>query len=258
MGLPDEIENHYQDISTVKELKKASTKEVVHQLLQPENRRESPVAPDSQTEDFLLWSEFKRGKEAAFTQIYNQYIVSLYNYGEMVTPNKELTEDSVHDLFVDLWKNRKNIGHVSSIKYYLYKGLKRKIIKNLSLKRRLPFNTYSDSHDIELVFSHEFNIITKEGTEEQGKLILQAINSLSKRQKKAILLRFYDDLSFQEIGDLLDINTKSTYTLIYRALDVLKQNLLKTYVMLAFFCELFLSTIGDSRNIFENFMDLLR
>src|SRR5690554_2328462 len=72
----------------------------------------------------ILWAEFKKGSEKAFTTIYNQYIVSLYHYGEMITSDKELIEDSIHDFFIDLWKNRENLAQVHSIKFYLYKGLK--------------------------------------------------------------------------------------------------------------------------------------
>lgn len=190
--------------------------------LREEDRKDMLPAPSQDDEEYLLWGAFKNGSEVAFTHIYNQYIFSMFNYGEWITTDKELIEDSIHDLFVDLWRNRKSIGHAHSIRFYLYKALKRKIIKNLTLKKRLPLDDSCDAHDIQMTFSHEFELITQEVSEEQKMLLAKALNSLTKRQKKAVILRFYDGLSYVEIAELLSISVKSTYTLLYRAIDVLR------------------------------------
>jgi len=236
MGLPDEIENNFQNTLTLHQLKPAGTeKDDTEEFgLQEEGLDEIIHIAPKNLEEYILWGEFKKGDEDAFTLIYNKYIFLLFSYGERLTSNKELIEDSIHDLFVDIWKNRESIGHAYSIKFYLYKGLKRKIIKNLSIKKRLPSDNFSDKHDVEMTFSHEFDLIIKEVSEEQKLNLLKAINSLSKRQKEAIILRFYDDLSFREIGELLSISIKSTYTLIYRAIDVLKQNFPKAFILLGY------------------------
>lgn len=220
----------------------------IEQLAEPDTGTDSPLKKTSEDEDstasngypiknpneYILWSEFKKGNEKAFTTIYNQYIVALYHYGEMITSDKELIEDSIHDFFVDLWKNRENLAQVYSIKFYLYKGLKRKIIRNLSLKRKFPLNDVTDGHDFEMVLSHEFNVIANETSEQQKTDTLKALNKLSRRQKEAVILKFYEGLTYKEIGNLLSISTKSTYTLIYRAIDVLKLHLCTLYILAAF------------------------
>ena len=93
-------------------------------------------------------------------------------------------------------------------------------------------NGFPEDHDFEIVFSREFDIITKEVDEYRKKSVLKALNKLSRRQKEAIVLRFYDNLSYKEIGDLLSISIKSTYTLIYRAVDVLKYHVGKLCILL--------------------------
>ncbi|MNE93296.1 RNA polymerase sigma factor [compost metagenome] len=49
--------------------------------------------------------------------------------------------------------------------------------------------------------------------------------SLTNRQREAIFLRFYEDLSYEEIAELLEMNLGGTYKLIYRALDRLRDQL---------------------------------
>lgn len=186
------------------------------------HRRPRALEPD----EGLLWHEFKEGSEWAFTCIYKKYIVSLYRYGKRITPDKQLIEDSVHDFFVDLWRNRGSIGHARSVKYYLFKGLKRKIIKNLIIKRRLPgHEKLAEDYDFEMTSSHEYEIIAGQVSAEQKKRLFTAIDKLSKRQKEAVSLRFYKGLTYQQVATMLSISAKSTYTLIYRAIDVLKENI---------------------------------
>ena len=73
-----------------------------------------------------IWDNFRNGQENAFVLIYNQFIDTLYNYGERLTDDRELIKDSVQDLFVDLWKNKEKLPQVTSVKYYLFKAYKRK------------------------------------------------------------------------------------------------------------------------------------
>ncbi|WP_339922315.1 sigma-70 family RNA polymerase sigma factor [uncultured Cyclobacterium sp.] len=190
-------------------------------------------------DDTGLWKQFKTGNEVAFSAIYKRYIVALYNYGEIITPDKELIEDSIHDLFVELWKKRQSIAQVESVKYYLFKGLKRKIVKNLEKKRKLPLKEAFEDHDFEIVLSHEFGLIAGEITAMQKESILKAINQLSRRQKEVIVLRFYEGMAFSEIAKLLEISQKSTYTLVYRALASMKgslENILLVLIVIEAFC----------------------
>lgn len=184
-----------------------------------------------------LWSAFKQGDEAALTAIYRQYIHDLYHYGERITSDKELIEDSIHDMFVELWRRRESIGQASSVKFYLYKALRRKIIKSLVQKRRLPFDgNVPSNYNFEIIFSCESDQITREISQEQREALLQAVNSLTRRQKEAITLKFYDDLSYEEVSSIMKLSVRSTYNLIYRALDTLKENTKLVYLLLLMVC----------------------
>jgi|GEM_PF-68584 len=189
--------------------------------------------------DTVLWRQFKDGNEVAFSTIYKRFIVALFNYGEIITSDRELIEDSIHDLFVELWKKTDSIAQVESVKYYLFKGLKRKIVKNLEKKRKLPLKETFEDHDFEIVLSHEFGLIAGEVSAIQKENVLKALNQLSRRQKEVIVLRFYDGMAFSEIAKLLDISQKSTYTLVYRALAAMRdslENILLFLIIIQAYC----------------------
>jgi RNA polymerase sigma factor (sigma-70 family) len=184
---------------------------------------ETEADPVFAEDDDNLWSKFKQGDGDAFTSLYNKYITKLYNYGLRICPDNSLIEDSLHDLFVELWKNRAGIGQTTSVKAYLYRGLKNRLIKNIQKERKLSHTACDDT--FEIAFSIESAVIAEETSAEQRRNLLKAINDLSPRQKEALTLRFFDELSYHEIASVMVLPVKSVYMLIYRAIGWLKENM---------------------------------
>lgn len=179
-----------------------------------------------------LWKDFKTGSEEAFTTIYQRYVFELYHYGERITGNHEIIEESVQDLFIDLWKNKTNLADVDQIKYYLFKGLRRQIVRKLQQERKYPLHNIPEEYDFEIRLSPEAAYIKDQNYNHRQEILKKNINALTPRQKEAITLKFYDGLSYQEVSEIMNMSTKATYNLIYRAIDVLKENIDKLTLLL--------------------------
>ena len=194
----------------------------------------APVQPD--WDPNFVWDEFRKGSELAFTAIYKRYIYDLYHFGERLTNNKQLIEDSIHDLFVELWNRREHYGAVVHLKFYLLKSLKNRMLKNIKLSRK-PEILYTPGNrsEIEVLLSSEAERNDAEG-EDQNKRVMECVNRLSGREKQAVFLRFYDGLSYEEIASLMSISIRSTYKLMYRALDALKKSIGALSLLAAIFC----------------------
>ncbi len=185
--------------------------------------RNGSTQPD---EPALLWSEMTKGNEAAFCQVYNTFVKDLFSYASRITKNKELIEDSVQDLFIEIWKSRDSLPQVKSVKFYLYKRIKRKIIRKLIESRKLPLTrNILEEYNFEITFSHEAELIKKQISKEKQERLLKSLNKLTRRQKEAITLRFYDGLRNSEVAALLAMSPKSVRNLIYRAMIVLKDEM---------------------------------
>lgn len=52
---------------------------------------------------------FKSGDRLAFEEIYSEYVDTLFAYGSKITNNKELIQDSIQDLFIDMYKYKINL-----------------------------------------------------------------------------------------------------------------------------------------------------
>ncbi|MCG8320800.1 MAG: sigma-70 family RNA polymerase sigma factor [Cytophagales bacterium] len=181
------------------------------------------------------WSKIREGNNVAFTHIYNLYFYDLCRYGSRICGDRELIEDSIQDLFVEIWRSRNRHPQVRSVKYYLFKRLKRKITKKLIDKRKTPIDrNILEDYNFRIVFSHESELIAQQVSKEQQSRLLRALNQLTRRQKEAITLRFFDGFSNEEVAGMLAMDKKSVRNLIYRAMLVLKKHLPKS-LFLPFF-----------------------
>jgi RNA polymerase sigma factor (sigma-70 family) len=172
--------------------------------------------------DFATWKEFKKGNELAYTCIYKKYVNILFNYGMKIIPDKEVVKDAIQDLFVEIWKNKENLSDTNNIKFYLFKSIRRKLIRsvksaNLELNQNIHFD-----YSREVTSSSEANLIIEELNLENKYKIEEGLNKLSKRQREAIYLRYYEDLSYDDIASLMLISSQSVYNLIFQSLRLLK------------------------------------
>jgi RNA polymerase sigma factor (sigma-70 family) len=176
-----------------------------------------------QTDDKVIWLNVKRGNQSAFEALYNRFFKHLYNYGQKVCGNKTVVEDAIHDLFLDLWRYRANLADTTSIRFYLYRALRRRIIKNENKDiQSAVFDFQLDDLLLKKTISHEENLIEVERNNEQYTKLKKQLDNLSPRQYESLVLRFYDELSYEEIGSLLEVNEQSARNLVQRGLEQLR------------------------------------
>ena len=183
------------------------------------------------TTDRELWQAFKEGNREAFTQIYNHHIEDLLIYGYRVTSDRQLIRDSVQDLFLHLWRSRANLTDTDSIKFYLYRSLRNRIIRNSEKNNHVAIDFANLFENIIGELSFEDDLIANEQLSEQLQQLKRAIQQLPKRQQEIIQLRYYHDFGFDEIAEMMQINNQSVRNLLHRAITELRQH----FLMLLFF-----------------------
>ena len=175
-------------------------------------------------DDLEIWKDFKQGNESAFTYIYSQYFKKLFAFSSQFIQDKELIKDCIQDLFVDLRKNRKNLSDTTSIKLYLFKSIKRRV---LVYKKRLLANTSNNQkywgHDFKVVLSAEHLMINRQLEEQKIEQLNTALKKLTKRQGEVIYYYFYENMNYIQVMEMMELKSvKSARNLVYKALNVLK------------------------------------
>jgi len=190
--------------------------------------------PDA-AEDLKYWEAMIRGDENAFAKLYELYFKLLYNYGMKICSERSRVEDCIHDLFVDLWRYRANLASTTSVRFYLYRSLRRKLVKD----KENAIWLYDDASFVDEVLllstqSQEHDIIESESKDLKTARLQKLLNDLSPRQFEALVLYFYDEFTYDEIAVILNVNEQSARNLVQRGLVQLR-NYAKHIVSISLF-----------------------
>jgi RNA polymerase sigma factor (sigma-70 family) len=172
--------------------------------------------------ELKYWEGLCKGDARSLEWLYNRYFKLLYNYGKKLSADDKSLEDGIHDLFVDLWRFRDNLSATSSVRFYLYRSLRRRLVRNANQAKKTMHLVTLPEYVESYTPSEEQDIIEKEVHHGKVNHLKKLLADLSPRQYEAMVLRFYDELSFEEIGGILEVNEQSARNLVQRGLSQLK------------------------------------
>ena len=172
----------------------------------------------------IVWDEFRKGSKIALETIYEDNYASLYHYGQKFTQDNDLIKDLIHELFIELIDSGLSLSKTDNIRFYLLKSLRNKLLRQLSEKLKFT-NKLKEFVDFNLVDSIESQLIKNEVEEQLRNQVTTAVKKLSEKQQEIIYLRFYSDISYQEIAILFDVNIQTVRNLMSRAINSLKEDL---------------------------------
>jgi RNA polymerase sigma factor (sigma-70 family) len=174
-------------------------------------------------ENQLLWQNFLLGSKEAMSAIFLHFHDDLYRYGLKLSGDNSLVEDCIQDLFYRLWKNRSNLKPVNSLRPYLFKSLRNHILDSLELKRPVEVIENDFEHPFEIVYSPEDFLILLQGSEKNRIKVIEALKNLSVRQREAIYLRYFEELDFENIAKVMDMNIQSVRNTLQRGMQSMRE-----------------------------------
>jgi len=172
------------------------------------------------TGDTTLWQGLTQGNKSDFELLYYRYINQLYDYGVRLAKDPQLAEDCIQELFAYLWENRQKLPDVRAVKPYLLVSLKRRVFRKLAEQKR----DLSKMHELLNARSYSFDPSPNEQTDGLPAL-KEAFDRLSEKQKEVVYLRFYNQLTYEEIAEVMNVQVKAIYKLMGRAIAHLRNGL---------------------------------
>jgi RNA polymerase sigma-70 factor (ECF subfamily) len=183
--------------------------------------------------DAELWQAYKEGNDDAYGYIYHKYAPGLYNYGRHIVKDRQLVEDCLHDLFVHLHQHRATLGATDSIKYYLFRSLRRRIAEANRAQTRFVDTLDNTTAPASAIPSSEFQYLESETDQLQQNHLMKALQQLPARQKESIYLIYFDGLSYKEVASIMSVEVRTVYNQVHNALETLKK-LFKKFPMCVF------------------------
>lgn len=176
--------------------------------------------------DSQLWQQLRNGSELALGKLIKKYFNLLQNYGYKFIRNEDFVKDCVQEVFVEIWTRRNTISQPESVRAYLLSSVRKKILRESVRQKMNQGNELIDiENDLNFVeFSPELQIIEQEHTQENIKKITNLLNSLPKRQREAVYLRYYQNLERDEIAEIMGINSQSVSNLLQVAFQTIRES----------------------------------
>jgi len=157
------------------------------------------------SEDSDLISSFLKGNQNAFNFIVRKYQERIYWVTRKMVLNHDDADDITQEVFLKIYNSLKEFRGESQLFTYMYR-----IAINLSLNHLNKNNKIiSRSVNIENtdVSSKYISADEKIDAFEKTKLLEEAIESLPAQQRAVFNMRYYDNLSYDEISILLKKST---------------------------------------------------
>lgn len=196
----------------------------------------------SKLNDLQTWQLFKAGDKRALSHIYHTYYNDLFDYGCKINPDERLVEDCIQDFFLYLWQKRENLGEVNHIRYYLVRSFRRRLLQYLRKQRNsLKQNAQLGDLQPNMEFSFETKLVEQEHISERNRTLLRMLNQLTPKQKEVVYLKYFEDLSYKEIAELMDLNYQTVVNHFYEAFKKIRKN--KHMILAGALSALFASSI---------------
>ena len=154
--------------------------------------------------------------------IYNRYVNDLLSYGIGLGFPHELIKDAIQDVFYKLSLKPKELEKVENMKYYLFRMLKNRLLDlTKNAVRTDGIEEYRNAFSIRVTILDR--MIAREDKRAVICKVEKLLDMLTDRQREAVYLRFAQDMSYEEIAQLLDITPQSARNLIFKAMRKMRE-----------------------------------
>lgn len=182
--------------------------------------------------DSEIIEQLRQGNEQAFKKLVETHQQLVVNTCFGMIHNREDAEDIAQEVFIEVFRSIHKFRADSKLSTWLYRiAINRTLNHIRDNKRKKWYHSFEDevvakNQQLQQLESSRKDQPEFELENKQRAVILhEAIASLPQNQKVAITLNKYEDLSYQEISEVMELSVSSVESLLFRA----KKNLYKCY-----------------------------
>jgi RNA polymerase sigma-70 factor (ECF subfamily) len=183
---------------------------------------------DGGNADFLLMERVAAGDHTAFRALVERHRNSVIGTVAKMLGNSSEAEDIAQQVFLRIWRNAKRYRPDAKFTTYLF-TITRNLVFNETRRRSRKKEVSSDERE-----EHSNQLIEASPDRQPDAQLLQtelqkavddAIAALPEAQRMAVVLRRYEQLSYEEIADVLSLSVSAVKSLLFRARTTLREAL---------------------------------
>jgi len=188
-----------------------------------------PVQTDP---DAALMLRVKRGDRAVFAELVEKYQQPVMNFVFRSLRDEIEAEDLAQNVFLQVYKSRARYKQTAKFSTWLFTIARNLCLNEIRRRSRHPAESIEEAHaeheDLPRQQYEDKSQIAPPEKLLHGELaqkIEEALAGLPENQRTAILLCRQDELSYEEIAEILDCSLSATKSLIHRGRETLKEKL---------------------------------
>jgi RNA polymerase sigma-70 factor, ECF subfamily len=166
----------------------------------------------------------RAGDTQAWGDLYREYAPAIFRFCRRAMPTKEDAEDATMEIFMKLREKLAQFDPTRSFTAWLYK-----VAANhcWDMLRRRKARHEKDAEDVdelplEAPEPNQLERLIEERTSEE---VRKALGKLGARARMALVMRYYSDMSYDEIADALGVRRPFVGVVLLRARHELRQTL---------------------------------
>jgi len=189
-------------------------------------------------EEKQLIQALRNSDESAFRKLVEKYELNVYNTCIGMLGNEDNAKDISQDVFIEVFRSIHKFRGDSKISTWLYRLAVNKSLNHIrdNKKHRIVksiqrFFIKDENETLDLQDFGSQNAEQEIEQNEHSKALHQALNKLPENQKTAFVLKNYDDLSYKQISEIMELSHSSVESLIHRAKTNLQKHLEEYYLV---------------------------
>ena len=193
-----------------------------------DNEPSPPARTEGDTEDVRLMGLVGAGDAGAFEQLVERHQRLVVGTVSRMLGNNSDAEDIAQQVFVRVWKSAKRYVPRAKFTTWLLKITRNLVFNELRRRTRhpqVPLQTESEEEERPIRDEHAVAPDASLLEQELQKAIDAAIANLPETQRLAVILRRYEELSYEEIAETLDQSVSAVKSLLFRARTELRESL---------------------------------
>jgi RNA polymerase sigma factor (sigma-70 family) len=162
-------------------------------------------------------------KETAFSELLDVYQERLYWHIRKIVLTHQNADDVLQNTFIRIYKSVANFQEKSTLHTWMYRIAYNESIRFLEKNNKKKYedlDAISESH-LEVLFEDEYF----DGDEIQRKLH-KIIDGFTEKQKQVFQMKYFDNLSFRQISEILNISQNTLKSTYYTAVKIIEEKIL--------------------------------
>ncbi|MGI6455605.1 MAG: RNA polymerase sigma factor [bacterium] len=189
----------------------------------------------NRNEERHLIQECQKGDQLAFERLYQKYSRDVYTMALRMTGSEEIAEEVTQEVFISIYKNIKRFQFQSAFTTWIYRIVMRRAAdyfrKNRKHQGKLISLYDNNNQDQPMEIRDPTQNPAEEAVQrEKANRIEQAILGLQDKQRDILILRYVNQLSYEEIAQILRCRIGTVKSRLNRAHKLLEQILRQNHI----------------------------